>query len=145
MVFGLQILLFVTTLPGYEGDAEQREAVDEEGRGVGNATAAVKDSQQRGQVGGSLYEAGEAEVEMEAGARARDLAHVEREAVEGEGADKPVVVEDQSLGPHVGILQQVQKCLLPLFLSLVDRSQFEVFRKGYLVVFSTFLHNLFCL
>ena len=74
----LQILLFVTTLPGYEGDAEQREAVDEEGRGIGDATAAVKDSQQRGQVGGSLDQAGEAEVEMEAGAGASDLAHVER-------------------------------------------------------------------
>ena len=84
---------------------------------------------------------------MEAGPGPGDLPHVERQPVKGEGADKPVVVEDQSLGPHVRILEQVQKGLLPLLLlfSLVDRSKFEVFRKDYVVELSTFLHNFLCL
>ena len=133
--------------PGYEGEAQEREPVDEEGRGVGDATAAIEDGKQGGQVCGGLDQAGQAEVEVEAGPGPGDLPHVERQTVEGEGADKPVVVEDQGLGPHVGTHQQVKKILLPpnFLLSLVDRSQIKVSGKRYFVVKGGFLDNFFCL
>ena len=120
-----------------EDNGEERETTEEDGEEVGNSPTPVEEEENGRSVGRDLQQARDGEVEVDVGSSSQSP-HVERQAVVGEGVDEPVVVEDESLRPHVPVPKEVQDCPpLQTAVRALDGLKFEVSWKLDIVIFSS--------